>query len=463
MVKGADLQLLPASFRAMEVDLGVEPITLAMMALCQGVAAAASGPMWGNLVDSGISRKWLLMVGTMSWGACTIALATVTSLYSMALVRMMNGLALAMLLPVTQSFVADLSRPGERGSNFGMLYFSTNIGQVLCCLFATPISNQRVLGHAGWRVALFVVGALSTLIVPLIPMMVYEEPRKWRPERLGPTREVRKLGVFLRIPTFIVIILQGVFGTIPGAALSFLTMYFQYTGTSDFSAALVLSFHVIGEACGGLLGGHVGDALANWSPRYGRALTAQISSLCAVPTVAALFLMVPRESQMTTAFAGILFLHGLLGSWVAPGCINPVMCDIVPRASLGSAYAWELAIVFCSGNLLGPLLVGVLSSHVFGYRLSTEQVDTMDPAVREQNARALGKSLFYSCAVPYMISTVIFLMLFVTHDADARRVGLLELSNSEADDELPGDGTAVLPNEVSRLVARSQTASSATC
>ena len=28
-----------------------------------GVAAAVTGPMWGNFVDSGASRKWLLQVG----------------------------------------------------------------------------------------------------------------------------------------------------------------------------------------------------------------------------------------------------------------------------------------------------------------------------------------------------------------------------------------------------------------
>jgi MFS family permease len=433
----------------MEMSLGVSPYDLAFMSLCQGVMSAASGPMWGNLVDAGYTRKKLLFSGVLLWGVCTILLAYAHTIATMSFLRGMNGIAVAMLLPVTQSFVYDLSKSEDRGLVFGTLYFSTNIGQVLACFFVTPISSSTVMGMEGWRFALCVVGFMSLLATMLVPLMVVEAPRPWRPDRLGPLREARKLMSFLKIPTFNVIVLQGIFGTIPGAAFSFLVMYFQYIGISDFAAALVISLHVIGDACGGLLGGVIGDALAIWSPRYGRAITAQISAVVAIPIVAALFLMAPRDVSMTSCYAGILFMLGLTSSWVAPGCICPVMCDIVPRSSLGSAYAWELAIVFCSGNVLGPLLVGVLSERVFGYQLTNQQVNDMEPAVRQANARALGNSLFFSSAVPYAICAIIFVALFFTHHQDSRQRDLL--SCSELDDE-PAIEEAVPPaTEATRL------------
>mmetsp|Transcript_42781 Transcript_42781/g.118162 ORF Transcript_42781/g.118162 Transcript_42781/m.118162 type:complete len:497 (-) Transcript_42781:178-1668(-) len=420
-IKGADLQLLPASFRAMEMDLGVEPFTLALMSLCQGVSAAISGPMWGNLVDSGLPRKTLLMTGTIGWGLCTALLGCAHTLSFMAVLRVVNGAALAMLLPVVQSFVADLSRESDRGYTFGLIYFTTNLGQVLASLFVTPISNKQVFGMDGWRFALIVVGLLTICIAPSVPFLVVEEPKRWKPYRLGPVRELRKLNSFVRIPTFCVIVLQGIFGTIPGAAFSFVTMYFQYIGISDLAAAFLICLHVIGDACGGLLGGLIGDILCQWSPRYGRAITAQVSVMLSIPLVAATFLFVPRDSTMLTVFGGNLFIYGLISSWVAPGCICPVMCEIVPRSSLGSAYAWELAIVFCSGNLLGPMLVGILSERVFGYQMNTSTVKQMDAATQAQNARALGQALFYSSAVPYAFCACVFVLLFWTHHADARR------------------------------------------
>jgi MFS family permease len=451
-IKGADMQLLPASFRAMEVSLNIDPLSLAFLALCQGVAAAVSGPMWGNLVDSGVSRKNLLVFGTIAWGWCTICLGFVNTLEAMGCLRVLNGVALAVLAPITQSFVADLSSQHSRGQTFGTLIFFSNIGQVLTCIFVTPLSNQKVFWHEGWRVALIIVGLVSMLISMLIPKMLVEAPRRWRPDRLGLGREMKKLSRFLKIPSFNVIVLQGIFGTVPSAAFAFITMYFQYIGISDFAAALVISLHVIGDGCGGYVGGLIGDALADWSPRFGRAITAQISTVLCLPFLAAIFVLIPRNSDMVMIFGGTMFLYGFVSSWVAPGCIGPVVIDIVPRSCLGSAFAWELAFVYCSGNLLGPLLVAVLSEDVFNYHLSNEAITNMDEGVRAENARALGKSLLLSCIVPYVICAVVFSALFFTHQKDS--IQREQMSNSELEDQdefVSREVNVEAPTEASQL------------
>lgn len=450
-IKGADLQLLPASFRAMEVDLSLRPYCLGMLALSQGVACAAAGPIWGNLVDSGFSRRRLIMTGTGCWGVCTFSLAFVSSFPKMAVLRALNGVWLAMLLPVTQSFVADMSHKSERGYLFGWLYFFSNMGQVLACLFVTPLSMQQVYGYDGWRVALAVVGMLSLFVMMFIPYFIQEECRAWKPERLGLQREFRKLGRFMQIPTFAVIILQGIFGTIPGAALSFSTMYFQYTGISDTTVALINSLRIVGDACGGLLGGIIGDGLALRSPSYGRAMTAQISMVACLPLVYVIFLGLNRSEASAGSYAGLLFLHGLVGSWMAPGCLCPIMCDIIPKRCLGSAYAWELALVFASGNTMGPLLVGTMAQRLFGYKLSTEEVGEMPPDRRGQNAEALGMSLLFASAVPYAICAVLCSLMYLTYPGDTRAASESNLSDECTSSD--GDPGSLPPTETTRLVA----------
>jgi len=335
-----------------------------------------------------------------------------------------------MLLPVMQSFVVELSEKNERGSIFGWLFFFSNLGQVVACLFVTPISNQQLHGIDGWRIALAVVGVLSLFVVFAVVFLIEEEPRLWRPERFGFAQEMRKIVRFMRVPTFTVIIAQGIFGTIPGAAMSFTTMYFQYTGLSDSLCALINSLRIIGDACGGLVGGLVGDFLHSVSPTYGRAVTAQISVIASWPFVYMIFYGTPQLEGMAATYGGLLFLHGLVGSWVAPGCICPIMCEIVPKRSLASAYAWELAIVFCSGNTIGPVLVGVLSQQIFGYKMSTKQVMDMPLEERQENARALGQSLFFSSALPYAVCAVLFTLLYRTYAADARNATESEGSDS---------------------------------
>ena len=129
----------------MEHEMGLRPHQLGMMALCQGVACAVTGPLWGNLVDSGASRKLLLKVrpldvffdfgGCAMWsGGCRIVgtvhsstgetwlghcwacdtwkvrtlrcLRFTSAVWEMMLLRVLNGAALSMLWPVVQSFIA---------------------------------------------------------------------------------------------------------------------------------------------------------------------------------------------------------------------------------------------------------------------------------------------------------------------------------------------------------------------
>lgn len=420
LIKGADLELLPSSFRAMEIDLQLRPEDLGRLALLQGVAFAAAGPLWGNLIDSGVSRKYLIMCGTAGWGILTTMLGFVSNLAMISVLRFMNGMALAMIMPVAQSFVADMCATSERGQVFGLLYLLGNVGQLLTCLFVTPISDAEVVGVRGWRVALIVIGVLSCGVAAAVPVMIEEPPREWRPERLGPMHEFRKLSHFLAIPSFGVIILQGVFGTIPGAAMSFLTMYLQYTGLSDQMCAMVKAIGIMGDGLGGMMGGLIGDALHGWSPRYGRALTAQISVVLSVPVVYILFSAVPVAPYLAYFYATLLALHGLLGCWAAPGCLNPVMCEIVPTSSLASAYSWEAAFAFCSGNFLGPTLVGTFTD-LLGYRANTIPVALMPEELRQMNLAALGKALCIFSTVPYFLCAICFSLLYFTYHVDVLR------------------------------------------
>ena len=44
--------------------------------------------------------------------------------------------------------------------------------------------------------------------------------------------------------------------------------------------------------------------------------------------------------------------------------------DIIPRRQLASAFAWNVAMVFTSGNMIGPMFVGFMAQNVFHYKLS---------------------------------------------------------------------------------------------
>jgi hypothetical protein len=146
-----------------------------------------------------------------------------------------------------------------------------------------------------------------------------------------------------KIPTFQVIILQGILGSTPWNALVFLTVYLQLIGFSDFDAALINSFFLAGAALGGVLGGVVGDWAARLSKDHGRIWACQFSVFTGIPFTLILLKGLPYKADpgTTALYAGVMFFFGLMHVWAAPACNNPVFAEIVPAHMRNLVYAFD--------------------------------------------------------------------------------------------------------------------------
>ncbi|CAE8635303.1 unnamed protein product [Polarella glacialis] len=127
--QGMDVQLLPASFRSVEADLNVSPMTLAALAFSQGLAVTCSGPMWANLADRGHPVKPIMVSGIVGWGVATMLLASASSISTMIALRVVNGICLGMLGSVMQSVVAGEVEQEKAGFVFGILDMVLMLGQ----------------------------------------------------------------------------------------------------------------------------------------------------------------------------------------------------------------------------------------------------------------------------------------------------------------------------------------------
>lgn len=419
LVEGMDAQLLPASFRALEQDLGLSPSQLGLLSFCQGFAMAIFGPCWGCLADHGVPRKWLLGTGTASWGVLTLVLARVDEFWPMVGLRFLNGVALGMLNPVAQSLIADVAHPGELGRLFGIANCISGMGAVSMAVIATSISTRLIYGFDGWRVAFAVVGVLSLTLSLFTFFFMREQRRPWRLGEASLLGELRGLIGYWHMHTFKIIVLQGVFGTIPWAALAFITMYLQYAGLSDLKAALLVAAFMLAGAVGQLLAGWVGDSLARWSPWHGRPLTAQISVTAGIPIVFLLFVAVPRDSAWWGYFLALLVALGLLASWCHSGVNAPILVEIVPH-NRATVMAWLTAICSSAGSFAGAPAVGYFSQTIYGYEPYRGSVASMPPATRLENAQALASTLVWCTVIPWSICLAFYSLLHVTYPADAK-------------------------------------------
>jgi len=444
MIDGMDIQLLPSAFRALEADLGMSTTMLASLVVCRALAFAVTGPFWGNLIDNGYPRKYMLCPCLLCWGFCTIVFALVSDFHVMAVLRVLNGASLGLLLPITQSIVSDTSALRERGHNFGMVEFSNKaLGQVFATLLVTSMSNMLTFGIAGWRTAFVGVGLLSLALAWACNIYMEENrPRPYTPENVGVVTELRKFFSYFKISTFTVIVVQGMFGTIPVAAMNFAPMYFQYLGLADWEAGAAFCMFVLGGGFGGLLGGAIGDKLAEFSENHGRPMTAQLSVFLGIPLVYLAFTVSPSAGKTVWIIGALMFALGLLSQWCAAGCNKPIFLQIVPLASQGSAMAWDGCVEQASGHIIGPMAVGLIAGNMLGYTTTLGQISTMDPEVSAENAAALGSALAFSTVLPWCICFLLYSLLHFTYKHDIRSEELLNRASSSQERYQPNPLTA---------------------
>merc|ERR1719343_1905658 len=158
-------------------------------------------------------------------------LGFVTQIRTMYILRILNGLALATITPVSQTMIAERTMQAERGRAFGRVDSARAFGTVLCSLLTTRISEQILFGFAGWRMAFIMVAIMSLLLSIVMSAGLPEHARETK--EVDIFAELRAFWRYLSIPSFTIITVQGCFGSVPWSAFAFFTMFLQYSGYSD--------------------------------------------------------------------------------------------------------------------------------------------------------------------------------------------------------------------------------------
>lgn len=180
---------------------------------------------------------------------------------------------------------------------------------------------------------------------------------------------VKEMLSVLTTPTFLVVVMQGIVGSTPWNAFAFATLYFQLMGWSDATASIVLGIFQGADAVGALLGGWVGDIAAKRYPNHGRVAVCQFSVAIGVPLSLLLFKGLPITPGLGTyaLYTCVLVVTGLLISWAATACNNPIFAEIVPAKLRTLVYAFDRSFEGAI-SAMGAPLVGMLAEKVFHFQ-----------------------------------------------------------------------------------------------
>ncbi|KAI8107478.1 hypothetical protein M9435_002507 [Picochlorum sp. BPE23] len=423
IVEKADESVLPAVLINIRESFPEASLTtLGFATFIRAIFQALASPIAGFLGDE-YDRTKIILYGCVIWGVAMGCIGLSTNLGVLLISCGCNGIGLSLAIPTITSLLSDYSHPSQRGRVFGMMGFVANMGGLVAAFFATSFASEH--HHGGWRLV-FITMALVSVVCGVVQRILAVDPRDLKVQKLRNADVYSKLvsmfeslQVLLRIPSFRLIVLQGIVGSMPWVSMSLFTLWLQNIGFSGRISAHLVAIFSVCCALGGVLGGILGDyAASNISQRHGRIAVGQTSIALGIP----LSILLCRRGiynpplladgvEVYYPFAVLLALLGLVSSWCGSNN-SAIFAEIVPPTMITRVFAFDRTFEGAVGALGAPL-VGVIASRVYGFSFD-------DDSQGYENGRALSQSLMWCLCVPWAICFIFYSLLHRTFPSDRR-------------------------------------------
>ena len=425
VVEGIDVQLVPGCQFAFQKG-GIMKLTdVAILIMVQVIFLNMAAPLWGIIADRGcIKRKHILMIGALGEATVAILMAFVPGFPLMLVLRGMSGFFIACLRPIASGIVADCTSEDRRGKVFSYVQSAFLVGVFVTTLVAGNLANLQVGPIPGWRALWALSGVVVTLISVVIGILMVE-PSRQVDDSDGKkccstvVEEIFIMVQFLTIPTFSIIVLQGIFQELPWTVIGHSLLFFKLSGLEDWEGSVLASECPVVAVFGSILGGSIADFLAQRFGYQGRPLSAQISVALAIPLIYLWFAGIPPGSQ--AAVFGVYFMviacFGLVGTWAHPGTSLPILSDIVPSKNRSKVMAAESALESSIATLVGPLFVANLAN-AFGYDFSRLKAESKDVA----SATALGQAMAATICISWCVTFFGYIFLHISYPSHMRKL-----------------------------------------
>ncbi|XP_014508010.1 uncharacterized protein LOC106767601 isoform X1 [Vigna radiata var. radiata] len=441
IMQRADESLLPGVYKEVGQDLNADPTALGSLTLFRSLVQSLCYPLAAYLATRH-NRAHVIALGAFLWAAATFLVAISSTFLQVAISRGLNGIGLAIVIPAIQSLVADSTVDNNRGMAFGWLQLTGNLGSIIGGLFSVLIASTTVAGIPGWRVAFHLV-ALISVIVGISVRLFANDPHYSKSDHAAtneaPNKSfcsemkdlMKEAKSVIGIPTFQIIVAQGVFGSFPWSGLSFATLWLELIGFSHVTTATLWTLFIVAASFGSLFGGWMGDFLSQKLPNSGRIVLSQISAGSSIPLAAILLLGLPDDSSTAFTHGLVLIIMGFTTAWNAPATNNPIFAEIVPEKSRTAIYALDCSFESILASFAPPI-VGVLAQRVYGYRpIPRGSSDSVGIQTDRENAASLAKALYTAILIPMIICVSVYSLLYFTYPRDRERARMVSLVDSE--------------------------------
>ncbi len=359
----ADQLIMSAILPELSREYGVTETTLGIIGSGFTLVGAFISIVFGFFSDRA-PRKALMvlviMVGEIPCILTGVPYFTQT-IESFTILRILSGIGLGGIMPITLSVLADFFKEENRASASAWMITAWSVGSVLGVEVAGFLTNDF-----GWRLPFILIG------VPNIPLAIIfalyaREPERGRTEEaledliqkgLVYKQKIRlsDFGLIFTNKTNIYTFLQGLPGTVPWGILTYWLINFFEThrGVSKEMASLIFLVLGIGSLLGGLGFAYVGEWLYKKQPRYMPLMCGAGVLLGIIPS----FMLINMPLDNMTLYLGLGFFTGFLVS-VASANVNAILMNVNRPEHRGSVFA-VFNITNNLGQGLGPAMGGLL-------------------------------------------------------------------------------------------------------
>jgi len=137
--------------------LGANGFWLGVIFAGTSISSAVLMPFAGRFSDRR-GRKLVLSVGIFGLMITSFAYAWADSIASLVAVRFIQGAAMAMVMPISQAYIGDITPPGEEGKWMGIFNATFIAG-----FGSGPLLGGVVADHFGINTAFYIMGVLNLI------------------------------------------------------------------------------------------------------------------------------------------------------------------------------------------------------------------------------------------------------------------------------------------------------------
>lgn len=318
--------------------MGATGLGLGIFFASFSVARGLVMPATGKLSDR-LGRKLFIALGLFFYSLLSLAYVSSRDIYALTLSRTLQGIAAAMLVPISLAYGGDLAPKGKEGTYLGTLNVSLFGG-----FGFGPFLGGVISDRFGIDASFYAMGGMSlmTLLLVLIALPGSPMTAAGKERRFLPLARLIKERPLMGVLSFR---LANALGR--GLFMSFLPLFAALkAGLDDAEIGILISANILITAALQAATGKLAD-------RVSRRLLVVAGGIA----YSVLFALLPLSTDFYTLL-GISLVLGMAGAVPLPAA-TAIMTDWGPDYGMGTLMA-AFSVAQSVGLIVGPILGGIL-------------------------------------------------------------------------------------------------------